>query len=136
MNRPARGRGSQMYCPQCGAQLPEGATRCPQCKFIVVFPALTENIPYVPEPTDATTRMLLPVGRSGWAIAAGYLGLLSLMGIFAPFAVLCGILAIREIRTDPNLHGMGRAIFGIVMGSLFSILYGVALLVAIFAPGY
>ncbi len=67
---------------------------------------------------DAGMRMLIPVGRSGWAIAAGYLGLLSLIPIFAPFAVIFGFVAIRDIRKHPDRHGMGRAIFGIVAGSL------------------
>lgn len=70
---------------------------------------------------DPTMRMLLPVGRSVWAIAAGYLGLLSLLGIFAPPALICGILAIRDIRQHPEKHGLGRAWFGIVMGILGSI---------------
>jgi hypothetical protein len=70
---------------------------------------------------DPMVRMLLPVGRSGWAIAAGYLGLLSLLGIFAPFALITGILAVRDIRRHPEKHGLGRAWFGIVMGALLSI---------------
>ena len=67
---------------------------------------------------DAGLRMLLPVGRSGWAIAAGYLGLISVLLIPGPFAVLTAVLAIRDMRRNPKLHGMGRAIFGLVMGSL------------------
>jgi Domain of unknown function (DUF4190) len=67
---------------------------------------------------DAGMRMLLPVGRSGWAIASGYLGLFSVICIPAPFSLLTGILAIRDIRRNPKLHGMGRAIFGIIMGSI------------------
>ena len=70
---------------------------------------------------DPAMRMLLPVGRSGWAIAAGYLGLLSLLMVFGPPAVVCGILAIRDIRQHPEKHGLGRAWFGIVMGTLGSI---------------
>lgn len=65
---------------------------------------------------SAMIRALLPVGRSGWAIAAGYLGLFSLLVIPAPFAVIIGILGIRDIRKNPKKHGMGRCIFGIVMG--------------------
>ena len=65
--------------------------------------------------------MLLPVGRSGWAIAAGYLGLISVLVIPAPFALLFGILAIMDIRKNPKKHGMGRAIFGIIMGTLVTI---------------
>lgn len=74
---------------------------------------------------DAGMRMLLPVGRSGWAIAAGYLGLLSVLAVPGPFALLFGILAIREMKQHPERHGMGRAIFGIIMGVL-----GTCLLIA------
>ena len=80
---------------------------------------------------DPMMRLLLPVGRSGWAIAAGYLGLFSLLGIFAPFAVICGIMAIRDIRKNPHTHGMGRAVFGIVMGGLVTLGLGIALLVPV-----
>ncbi len=61
-------------------------------------------------------RMVLPVGRSGWAIAAGYLGLFSILVVPAPFAIIAGIIAIRNIRRNPDLHGIPRAIFGIVCG--------------------
>jgi hypothetical protein len=67
---------------------------------------------------DAAMRAVLPIGRSGWAIAAGYLALISVLIVPAPFALACGIMAIRDIRRDPSKHGMGRAIFGVVMGSL------------------
>ena len=71
---------------------------------------------------DAAMRLLLPVGRSGWAIAAGYLGLFSILVLLAPFALMTGIVAVSRIRRDPHLHGMGRAIFGIVMGTLGTLL--------------
>jgi hypothetical protein len=77
--------------------------------------------PRPPQDDDPVMRMLLPVGRSGWAIAAGYLGLLSLLGVFAPFALITGILAVRDIRQHPEKHGLGRAWFGIIMGALLSI---------------
>jgi hypothetical protein len=80
---------------------------------------------------DPAMRMLLPVGRSGWAIAAGYLGLLSLLGIFGPPALICGILAIRDIRQHPEKHGLGRAWFGIVMGSLGSIALAAGIVTAV-----
>jgi len=69
---------------------------------------------------DPKMRMLIPVGRSPWAIVAGYLGLLSPLMIFAPFAFIVSIMAIRDIKRR-NTHGMGRAIFGLIMGALFSI---------------
>ena len=73
--------------------------------------------------------MLLPVGRSGWAIAAGYVGLISVVLVPAPVAIILSIIAIRSIKkskaTDHPKHGMGRAIFGLVMGILFTIVLAV-----------
>jgi len=69
-------------------------------------------------PDQAALYWLLPVGRSGWAIAAGYLGLFSVLLVPGPLALLCGILAVRDIRRHPGKGGMGRAIFGILMGAL------------------
>jgi hypothetical protein len=67
-------------------------------------------------------RMLMPVGRSGWAIAAGYLGLFSFLIFPAPVSLFISVIAIRDIQksagTDSLKHGMGRAIFGLVMGIL------------------
>jgi hypothetical protein len=71
-----------------------------------------------PPRPDAVTRMLLPVGRSGWAIAAGYLGLFAVLIIPAPLALICGILAIHDFQQHPEKFGRGRAIFGLVMGTL------------------
>ena len=78
-------------------------------------------------------RWLLPVGRSGWAIAAGYLGLFSVIPIFAPIALIISIVAIRDIKKNPQRHGMGRAIFGLVMGILGSL--GLCMMVVALASG-
>ena len=93
--------------------------------------------PAVPAPAsgrlgdDAGMRLLLPVGRSGLAIAAGYLGLFSLVLGPAPLSLLISILAIRDIRksrgTARPKHGMGRAIFGLVMGIAGTILLAIIL---------
>jgi hypothetical protein len=34
---------------------------------------------------------------------------------------LFGILAIRDIKKHPKKHGMGRAIFGLVSGIIFTV---------------
>lgn len=70
------------------------------------------------ETDGVAMRMMLPVGRSGWAIAAGYLALFSVLIVPAPFALACGVMAVRDIRRHPERHGMGRAVFGIIMGTL------------------
>jgi GYF domain 2/Domain of unknown function (DUF4190) len=78
---------------------------------------------------NAGIRMLMPVGRSTWAMVAGYLGLFSLAIAPAPFAVFVSIMAIRDIRRHPDRHGMGRAIFGLVMGSIMIMLVIAAFIV-------
>lgn len=65
--------------------------------------------------------MMLPVGRSGLAIAAGYLGLFAILLLPAPFALIAGLLAVRDLRRNPHKHGMGRAVFGIVSGAVFTL---------------
>jgi hypothetical protein len=68
---------------------------------------------------DAGMRMILPVGRSGWAIAAGYLGLLSLGCFFlSPVAIVCSVMAMRDMKLHPERHGMGRVITGFVLGGI------------------
>ena len=74
--------------------------------------------------------MLLPVGRSPWAIAAGYAGLFALIPFFSPIALILGIVAIIDIRRHPDRHGMGRAIFGLVMGAFFTLVMVVTLIAA------
>ncbi len=74
---------------------------------------------------DPIMRIVLPVGRSLWAIAAGYVGLFSVLLIPAPLALLLGVVAIVDIKRHPKKHGMGRAIFAVIMGALFSVLLAI-----------
>ncbi len=115
-----------LYCSQCGTPLAQGAPQCPGCgATILAGPANVEvGSPFGPPRglgDDPGIRMLLPVGRSIWAIAAGYAGLFAVLGCAAPIALVLGIIAIRDIKAHPEKHGMGRAIFGLVMGIVFTI---------------
>ena len=73
------------------------------------------------ESGDDGLQYVIPINTSGLAIAAGYVGLISVLCFPAPFALLLGILALRQLKRNPKLHGKGRAIFAIVMGILFTI---------------
>lgn len=84
------------------------------------------NPPPVPQAKklgdDVGMRLLLPVGRSGWAIAAGYAGLFALAILPAPIALILGLIGWRDIRrsrrTAEPKHGMGRVIFALITGGL------------------
>ena len=122
-------------CPHCGAQtiVPDeyaGRTGpCAECGNPISIP-----LPARPAPADLgddpLVRALLPVGRSIWAIAAGYAGLFAVLCFPAPIALILGIVAIWDIKKHPKRHGMGRAIFGVVMGAVFTILMVVFLVMA------
>lgn len=96
------------------------------------FPANADSS--VPLGQNAGVRLLLPVGRSVWAVIAGYLGLLSLLLLPAPLAILFSIIAIVDIirsRRNPHpKHGLGRAIFGLIMGLVGCV--GLAVAIAVF----
>jgi hypothetical protein len=42
------------------------------------------------------------------------------------------MIALKTLNANPELHGRGRAIFGIIMGVLFTLLYGGLLIFAAF----
>jgi hypothetical protein len=127
----------EFTCPYCGRKMnvaPQFAGQtgpCGQCGQTITIPGVgspfgasaAQPAQHVQQDLgeNATVRMLLPVGRSIWAIAAGYFGLFAVIPIFAPVALVLGIVAIRDIRRHPKRHGMGRAIFGLVMGLIFSV---------------
>ena len=87
------------------------------------WPALPGAYPTQSAPSsDPALKWVLPVGRSGLAVAAGYLGLLSLVGVFAPVSIVVSILALRDLNRRPASLGRCRAVFGLVMGIVFTIL--------------
>jgi hypothetical protein len=71
----------------------------------------------------------IPVGRTGLSIVAGYLGLLSILPPFAPISLVVSILALNQLKNNPGKLGRGRAIFGLIMGILGSIILVLLLLI-------
>ncbi len=68
-------------------------------------------------------QMLLPVGRSAHAIAAGYLGLLSFIPFVGYLAIVFSVLAILDLRKHREKSGWGRVVVGLLMGGIFSAMY-------------
>ena len=58
----------------------------------------------------------------------GLRGTLLLLCFPGPLALILAVVAIRDIKRHPEKHGMGRAIFGLVMGILGTLGLGFALL--------
>jgi hypothetical protein len=100
-----------MQCTRCGFVNPPGPQQqaCLQCGTPFDLGA------------DPAMRAILPVGRTPLSIVAGYLGLFSVLCLPAPLALGIGIWAVVDLKKKPGMHGMGRAVFGIVMGAIGTI---------------
>ena len=125
----------EFQCPNCNleSQVSEAfagtSGPCRGCGQTISIPgnpfaapmvdARGQEVPHEPQPADPTLKFLLPIDRSGLAIAAGYLGLFSVLCLPAPLAVILGVLALWDIKkSDGKKLGKGRAWFAIVMGSI------------------
>ena len=114
-----------MFCPKCGAPNDNNNVRCIKCGQALRAVRIVTRDPN--KPHSAGMRMLMPVDRSGWAIAAGYAGLFGFLIVPAPFALILGLLAIFDLKRNPKKLGWGRAIFGTLIGVL-----GTGLLIWVF----
>lgn len=111
-----------MFCWKCGTETADGTPVCTTCGAVQAEAQATFGAPTKPLEDDPVIRMILPVGRSGWAIAAGYMGLFAVLLVPAPLALILGIVALNDIKNNPKKLGKGRAIFGLVMGILGTVL--------------
>jgi len=116
-------------CRYCGEMIKAIARKCRHCREYLDEELRAEN--RVGSVASTTDRFLMPVDRPLSAIAAGYLGLLSLLPLFGILAIVFGFYALSVLRKKPELAGRGRAIFGIVMGILFTLIYGAGLVAAL-----
>jgi hypothetical protein len=79
-------------------------------------------------PTDDHLVHVLPVNRSGWAIAAGYVGLMSIIPGISYVGLLVSSIAAWHLKHNPKKLGWGRVITGFVISVPMSILYTILFL--------
>jgi hypothetical protein len=81
-----------------------------------------------PPRRDRALEMVVPINRAPLAIVAGYLGLFSLILLPGPIAVVVSIVALKQLRTTPEVGGRGRAWFGLIAGSFASLILAITIL--------
>jgi hypothetical protein len=85
-------------------------------------PAVSEQKPTAAPHVDNEMKYILPVGRSGWAIAAGYVAFMNviffLSPLFAPLTLVFALLGWLDIRKHPEKLGKGRIYFACIMSIL------------------
>lgn len=87
---------------------------------IIFFPPPVEPEVYA-QPIPEEDTWVIPTHTSGWAIAAGYVGLFAVLLFPAPIAFILGIVALGDCKKRA-LEGRGRAIFAMIMGAVFSLI--------------
>lgn len=69
------------------------------------------------------------------ALIAYYCGVFSILLFPAPFALILGIIGLNKIKREPALPGKAHAIVGIVLGSIFGLLWLGLILLAVVPQG-
>ena len=83
---------------------------CPKCGQVVSVPDTDDNDQ---EECPSCHHVFYPFGVSRWAQISFWLAMLLLP---APFALLTGTLAVKDIKANRGKHGLSRAKFGVVVG--------------------
>lgn len=113
-NTPGSVAGHLMPCPACGQSVSRQAAACPHCGQAL-------------GPQGDATGGLIPY-KNPCALVAYYLGLFSLFPLLGFFlavpALILGVIGLRKRKLQPEIKGAAHAWIGIVMGGLFTLIWG------------
>lgn len=110
------------YCANCGTQMSEQATTCPNCGH-----------PHAGGPAATPVGAKRTEGTAVASLVLGIAGIFVCPLILSILAIYFGKQAQNKIRQDPALEGDGLANAGIVLGWVGIGLVALGLLIALFS---
>jgi WXG100 protein secretion system (Wss), protein YukD len=111
-------------CLFCGERILAVARKCRYCQEY-----LDPELRDAADNNGAIGPPITLAGRPLSAIAAGYLGLLSLVPFCGVPAMIVSAIALRTLKSNPELRGRGNAWFGLVMGLVTTLVYAAIMVV-------
>ena len=130
-----------MFCPNCGANIADGSTVCPQCGKPINAPQVPSSAgapgaSSAPAPYPANAYGQPEAPKEGKATASMVLGILSLLcfGVLAGIpAIILGHMSRSNIRKSMGrLQGGGMALAGLIMGYI-SVAYTAVIVIIVAA---
>lgn len=83
-------------------------------------PAQTND--WTPEQKQQMKELILPVNRSGWTVAAGWIAIFNILiitsAILGPISIILAIIGLHDIKKNPTKKGKYRAWFAIIFSVL------------------
>lgn len=112
-----------MFCPKCGVTVGDGDSFCGKCGYNLQQKTVVVEV-------DQGLGKCFPKNTA--AVTAYYLGVFSLFCFLISIpAVIFGILGLIHAKEKPELRGVYHAWFGIISGSIGTVLW-IVLLFTIF----
>lgn len=97
-----------------------------QAPVLPVVPQTANTLQPVAAERDRGLEMVIPINRSGWSIAAGYVALFNIPFVFmAPIALILGIVGLKDIKKNPSRAGRGRCWFAVIYSIIAIVLFAV-----------
>jgi hypothetical protein len=106
-------------------------------KLVREMPEFAPLLPPPPAPITFPSAPPVPTTNSmaGWSLGTGIFAILCCQ-IFGPVSIILGVMALSQIKQNPNQGGRGLAVSGIILGSLSLLLAFVAILIFLMSPGF